>query len=239
MKRLAMTPAPRTLAIGDIHGCSAALAALVDGLNIRPDDTVVMLGDAIDRGPDSRGVVEQLLALRERTRLVCILGNHEQMLLDALDGDIPVQEWLMHGGAQALDSYGKGFGIDAVPRAHVDFIRTWGDVYETDAHFFVHANYLASRPLAAQPWADLRWQSLKWHTPAVHCSGKTAIVGHSSHKQGLVLNLGHLVCVDTYACGGFWLTALDASTGRLWQANEAGVFRAGELPPIQSLAAAK
>lgn len=231
-----MKPSPRTLAIGDIHGCNAALTTLVDGLNILPHDTIVMLGDAIDRGPDSRDVINQLLQLRERATLVCILGNHEQMLLDALRGDIPIQEWLYHGGAQTLDAYGKGAGINAVPAEHVDFIRSWGDVYETDGHFFVHGNYLASRPLTSQPWTDLRWQSIKWHMPGPHCSGKTAIVGHTSNKQGEIVNVGHLVCIDTYCCGGFWLTALDTTTGRVWQANEAGVFRAAELPPIQSLA---
>src|SRR5262245_2009947 len=109
MKQNVVSTAPRILAVGDIHGCGAAFRALIEGLQVRPKDTVVMLGDAIDRGPDSRGVIDQLLELRERTNLVCILGNHEQMLLDALEGDIPVQEWLIHGGAQTLDSYGKGY----------------------------------------------------------------------------------------------------------------------------------
>jgi serine/threonine protein phosphatase 1 len=236
---LAVTPDPRILAIGDIHGCGAALAALVDGLNIRRDDCVVMLGDAIDRGSDSRGVIEQLLALRERTNLVCILGNHEQMLLDAREGDIPVQEWLIHGGAATLDSYSKQLGIDAVPREHIEFIQSWGDFHETDGHFFAHGNYLAARPLPSQPWSDLRWQSLKWHTPGPHASGKTAILGHTSNKQGQIVNLGHLVCIDTYCCGGYWLTALDVTTARVWQANEAGEFRTAELPPIQSLTAVK
>jgi serine/threonine protein phosphatase 1 len=239
MQRFAVKPAPRILAIGDIHGCGSALAALVAGLQITPEDTVVMLGDAIDRGPASRGAIEQLLALRERTNLVCIQGNHEQMLLDALDGKMPIQEWLIHGGAQTLDSYGKGFGIDAVPAEHIDFIRTWGDVHESEGHFFAHGNYLATRPLTTQPWTDLRWQSLKWHTPGAHVSGKTAVLGHTSNKQGQIVNLGHLVCIDTYCCGGYWLTALDVTTGRVWQSNETGDFRTGELPPIQSAASVR
>jgi serine/threonine protein phosphatase 1 len=234
-----MKPSPRILAIGDIHGCGAALTALIDGLKVRADDTVIMLGDAIDRGNASRGVIEQLLALRERTNLICILGNHEQMLLDALDGNMPIQEWLIHGGAATLDSYGKGFGVDAVPADHIDFVRSWGDVFESENHFFAHGNYLATRPLTTQPWTDLRWQSLKWHTPGAHNSGKTAILGHTSNKQGQIINLGHLVCIDTYCCGGYWLTALDVTTGRVWQSNEAGEFRTGELPAIQSLAAVK
>jgi serine/threonine protein phosphatase 1 len=229
-----MTAAPRILAIGDIHGCSASLEKLLAELSVRRDDVVVMLGDAIDRGPDSRGVILQLLELQKRCKLVSILGNHEQMMLDAIEGLIPVQEWLIHGGAQTLDSYDKTAGVDAIDPEHIEFIESWGDVYETEGHFFVHGNYLPSRPLEFQPWVDLRWQSLKWHTPGPHCSGKTAILGHTSNKQGEILNLGHLVCIDTYCCGGFWLTALDVTTGRVWQTNEAGEFRTGELPPILS-----
>ena len=129
--------------------------------------------------------------------------------------------------------------MDALDPEHVEFIRTWGDVYESDSHFFAHGNYLATRPLDRQPWRDLRWQSLKWHTPEPHISGKTAVLGHTSNKQGQVLNLGHLICIDTYCHGVGWLTAFDATTGRLWQSNEQGDFRRNELPPIQTAAAVR
>jgi len=223
----------RIIAIGDIHGCAFALSSLIEGLRLTGDEVVVMLGDAIDRGSDSRGCIEQLLALRERTELVCILGNHEQMLLDTLDGNSPAQEWLIHGGAETLDSYQPGCNPRAVDPAHVEFIRGWQDVYQTDSHFFAHGNYIARKPLEKQPWDDLRWESLRWRTPGPHRSGKTAVLGHTSNKQGEIVNLGHLVCIDTYCCGGYWLTALDATTGRIWQSTEQGEFRTGELPPVR------
>jgi serine/threonine protein phosphatase 1 len=229
-------PAPRTIAIGDIHGCNTALATLVAGLKIQPDETVVMLGDAIDRGPDSRDVLRQLRELGERCRVICIEGNHEQMLLDVIDGNIALSEWLVHGGAETLDSYGEGAGLTAVDPDDVEFIRSWGDVFETETNFFAHGNYLPNRPLDRQPWRDLRWQSLKWFTPSPHESGKTAILGHTSNKQGEILNLGHLICLDTYCHGGYWLTAFDSTTGRMWQSNEAGDFRTIELPPIRTKA---
>ena len=233
-----MKSSPRTLAIGDVHGCNTALATLVDGLKVEPHDTVVVLGDVIDRGPSSRNVIEQLIELGQRCRLTCIQGNHEQMLLDVFDGLMPLQEWLVHGGAQTLDSYAKGGGVDVLDPDHVKFLRTFGDVFETETHFFAHGNYLASRPLARQPWRDLRWQSLKWHTPEPHISGKTCVLGHTSNKQGQILNLGHLLCIDTFCHGGLWLTAFDATNGLVWQANESGEFRAGELPGVQTAAPA-
>ncbi|HMO86280.1 MAG TPA: metallophosphoesterase, partial [Lacipirellulaceae bacterium] len=138
MAKFAPAAAPRTIALGDVHGCGDALATLIDGLQLTPQDVVVVLGDVVDRGPQSREALQMLLELGERTQLVCILGNHEQMMLEAVEGRIPVQEWLMHGGAATLDSYGKGFGVDGIAPEHLDFVRTWGDVYETPGHFFVH-----------------------------------------------------------------------------------------------------
>jgi serine/threonine protein phosphatase 1 len=226
---------PRTIAIGDIHGCGAALAALLPALKLGYDDVVVVLGDAIDRGPDSRGVVEQLLDLRRRCRMVPLLGNHEQMLLEAVDGQIPLQDWLQYGGAETLDSYGKGAPLDILPDEHVDFLRTWGDYHETPSHFFAHGNYIADVDLREQPWDWLRWESLRNLLPGPHDSGKTAVLGHTSNKQGEIINLGHLVCIDTYCYGGYWLTAFEPGTDRIWQANERGEMRESELPPLQTL----
>ncbi|MEM9657956.1 MAG: metallophosphoesterase family protein [Planctomycetota bacterium] len=227
-----MTKTPRTIAIGDIHGCSTALKTLLDRLDLQHGELVVVLGDAIDRGPDSRGVIDQLLTLRERVNLVCILGNHEQMLLDTIDGASQAYQWLIHGGAETLDSYGKNFGHNSVDPVHLEFLRDWVDVYEDPTHFFVHGNYLPKRPLQRQPWSDLRWEPISWRMPTPHVSGKTAVVGHTSNKQAEIVNAGHLVCIDTYCYGGGWLTALDSASGQVWQSDEGGDFRAGVLPPI-------
>ena len=163
-----------------------------------------------------------------------ILGNHEQMLLDAVDGQIPLQDWLMYGGAETLDSYGKGAPLSVLPAEHVEFFRTWGDYYETPSHFFAHGNYLADTVLRDQPWEWLRWESLRNLLPRKHCSGKTAVLGHTSNKQGEILNLGYLVCLDTYCYGGYWLTALEPDTNRVWQANQRGELRESELPPLRT-----
>ena len=79
--------------------------------------------------------------------------------------------------------------------------------------------------LDAQPVETLLWESLKVRQPGPHCSGKTAIVGHTSQKSGEILDLGHLKCIDTWCYGDGWLTALDVETGRVWQANKKGRIR--------------
>ena len=225
-----MTSAGRTIAIGDIHGCDTALNVLLQSLDVTTDDTIVMLGDAIDRGPNSCGVIDRLLHLREECLLVPILGNHEQMLLDVRDGEMPLANWLMYGGAETLDSYDDGLESEHLSE-HVEFIRTWGDYHKNESHFFAHGNYLPEVPLSRQPWERVRWESLRVAMPTKHYSGRTAVLGHTSNKQGKVLNAGHLVCVDTYCHGGNWLTAFEPATGQLWQANQQGEVQELKLPP--------
>src|SRR6185369_17673450 len=105
----------RIIAVGDVHGCSAALASLVRAIDPTPLDTLVFLGDYIDRGPDSRGVLEQVIALAERCTVVPLLGNHEEMLLAALEGQSELRYWLKFGGTEALASYGHRSGQDISP----------------------------------------------------------------------------------------------------------------------------
>src|SRR5262249_33858026 len=116
--------AGRTIAIGDIHGCPDALAALIDAIAPSPEDTVVLLGDYIDRGPNSRGVLDRLIALARRCRLVPLLGNHEEALLDALRDKDSLRRWLTLGAADTLRSYGWVPGgprralADWIPKPH-------------------------------------------------------------------------------------------------------------------------
>ena len=192
----------RTVAIGDIHGCSAALDAILAAIRPRPDDTIVTLGDYINRGPDSRGVLDRLIDLSRRCRLVPILGNHDQMLLDVHSGKHPI-EWLLDiGGIATLDSYGPGRDYGLMPVKHIEFLEGCLDYYETDTHIFVHGNYYPGIPMDEQPVSLLRWESLRDTIPGPHESGKTVIAGHTSQRSGEILDLGHLKCIDTYCYGG-------------------------------------
>jgi serine/threonine protein phosphatase 1 len=132
----------RTIAIGDIHGCARALAALIEAIQLGPRDEIVALGDYNDGGPDSRGVLDQLLALAGRCVLVPLMGNHEQMLLAALESRSERGFWLKFGGGQTLASYGDAGGQEAIGKEHLEFVRSCRPYHETDSHIFVHAHYL-------------------------------------------------------------------------------------------------
>jgi serine/threonine protein phosphatase 1 len=215
----------RTIALGDIHGCASALDAVLDAIKPRPEDTIVTLGDYIDRGPDSKGVLERLIELSHRCKLVPLLGNHDQILLDVRSGFEPFEEFLGMGGGPTLDSYGPGRDLSLIPEEHFEFLEACLDFHETEIHIFVHANYFPDIPMAEQTVGMLRWESLRATTPGPHESGKTVIVGHSSQKSGEILDLGHLACIDTFCYGGGWLTALDVKTGDVWQASRDGTMR--------------
>ena len=234
----------RTLAVGDVHGCAAALDAVLAAAEPRPGDTVVLLGDYIDRGPDSRGVLDRLLrwdANYPGVRLVPLRGNHEIMMLAAGDAAAaptgapslePVRAWVGVGGDAALASYapaGRTGRFSDVPAEHWEFLRfALFDYFETGTHFFVHANAYAECPLAEQPPFMLFWES--WHgAPPRHESGKRMISGHTPQRSGLPRVTPHAVCIDTGAGFGGPLTCLHVESGRLWRADDAGEVRAGWL----------
>lgn len=129
------------------------------------------------------------------------------------------------GGIATLDSYGFGGGLEQIPKEHIVFLESCRDYYETERHFFAHANYLPDWPLNKQPWQSLRWKSLRELPPKPHCSGKIAVVGHTVQASGEILDLGFMKCIDTNCCEGGWLTALEVNSGRVWQVSERGEAR--------------
>jgi len=216
----------RHLAIGDIHGCITALTTLVDFVELRADDTIVTLGDYVDRGPDSRAVMDFIINLGQTHQLVALRGNHEIMMLDAREKDSWLRPWLSYGGEETLQSYGGSF--DDVPDTHIDFLENkLQPYYESETHIFVHANLAPDVALADQSDAALFWQ--KYKDPAPHSSGKTMVCGHTAQQSGMPLSNGHSVCIDTWAHGDGWLTCLEVGSGTVWQANEAGETRRFEL----------
>ena len=215
--------ADRIIAVGDIHGCVKALDALLERIEPEESDMMVFLGDYIDRGPDSAAVVDRLLKLDQECTVIPLIGNHEVMMLTALEQPSEIHFWLQCGGQATVDSYGGD--LSEIPFSHVEYLRSCRLFHEIDDFFFVHANYLPDAPLARQPHHTLLWEHLTQSVPPRHLSGKIAVVGHTPQLNGEVLNLEHILCIDTYCYGNGWLTGLDVISGQYWQADNQGNLR--------------
>ncbi|HMO15431.1 MAG TPA: aminotransferase class I/II-fold pyridoxal phosphate-dependent enzyme [Pirellulaceae bacterium] len=213
----------RTIAIGDIHGCADALEALLNVIDLSSDDTIVTLGDYIDRGPASRDVLEILLELMSDCRLIPLLGNHELMLAKAFTSRTEYEHWCQFGGIATLRSYGND--IRNIPAHHLTFINHCQRYFATDTHFFVHASYDPFVDLPKQPDEILFWQHVEDRVPQPHISGRIAILGHTPQESGEIRDLGHIKIIDTFCYGDRWLTAYDVHTGEQWQARMDGLIR--------------
>lgn len=207
----------RMLAIGDIHGCDVALDVLLSRLQPEKDDTVVLLGDVVDRGPNTREVIERLLDLQQTCKLILIKGNHEEMMLDSLlQKGSPDPAWLSVGGQEVIDSYGR---FTDVPQEHWLFLDSALPYWETDTEIFVHANLEPGVALERQPEWWLRWERFRGFEPPAP-SGKRVVCGHTSQKSGLPKVIDGWICIDTWVYGRGYLTCLDVTTDELYQARQ-------------------
>src|SRR6056297_2221894 len=175
----------RTIAIGDIHGCSKALRTVLEDIAPQGDDTVIFLGDYVDRGPDSRGVIDQILALEQQCHVVPLRGNHEVMLCGVLLSDLAPDLWLSAGGKATVASYGGS--LKKIPQRHVDFLQRLRPFHETDQQIFVHAGYESDKPMSEQPDGPLYWEHLSAALPPPHQTGKRVFVGHTPQPSGSIL----------------------------------------------------
>lgn len=212
----------RRFVIGDIHGCMKSIRTLIELIDPQAEDELVFLGDYVDRGPDSRDVVEQLVDLQQRCRVVPLLGNHEIMMLGAIKGLDP-QHWLANGGLATLSSYGGA--IEKIPASHIEFLSSLRPFYETEREIFVHACYDATLPMEEQCEELMYWTHLGPFWPPPHRSGKRVFVGHTPQSLGNIMDLGYLVCLDTYCFGQGYLTAMDLDSGDLIQVDYYGHLR--------------
>ena len=222
---------PRTFAIGDIHGCHGALTVLLDSIKPAQDDTLIFLGDYVNRGDDSKGVLDTLMNLPTMCQTVFIMGNHELIMLDGLKYKDDFEFWLRVGGDKTLRSFGL-LPIRSecmhLPFAYVGFLRETINYYETQDFIFCHASIYDHLPMNEQNDYALRWRKLEHSHPA-HQSGKTVICGHTEQRDGqvLILNDGKTICIDTWAYGNGYLSALqvvgnDDECMTLYQTNNLG-----------------
>jgi serine/threonine protein phosphatase 1 len=153
-----------TFAIGDIHGCLAKLVALLEwchAIDRAKNAKYVFLGDYVDRGPEARGVVELLIERQwmNPDRVICLRGNHEQMLLRASNPDRSDQElmtWMRNGGRQTLASYAVDDPCE-IPADHLAWFDSLPLSHSTPGRMYVHAGVRPGTPLDAQTEEDLLW----------------------------------------------------------------------------------
>ena len=221
-------------AVGDIHGEARKLDALLGRLPLERGDRFVFLGDYIDRGPDSRAVIERLLSLRREHECVFLLGNHESMLLDFLGFADPAyfggDAFLMNGGDRTLDSYHyfdretpdlAGFRL---PKEHEDFLLGLRLFHREADYVFVHAG-IDPRELGSRD-ADYalrrsRIEDLLWNRTvgdSAHGLGVTIVYGHTPGENlGVRWNPPFSIGIDTGAVFGGPLTAIRLPDEQVFQ----------------------
>jgi serine/threonine protein phosphatase 1 len=200
----------RTYALSDIHGCLDKLERLVARChaNAGGDAQFVFLGDYIDRGADSRGVLEYVFGMeaREPNRVICLAGNHEDMALNAIDDLRHAEQWIVrNGGDKMLASYGVTHPLD-LPSDHVTWLRALATHHDDGRRFFVHAGIDPSRPLDKQDRQDMLWMREPFLSDP-RDFGRFIVHGHTPQKSGKPDLRGNRVNIDTAAVLGGPLTA--------------------------------
>jgi serine/threonine protein phosphatase 1 len=212
----------KIFAIGDVHGCISHLGRLMGQLDIDAEkDTLVFVGDYIDRGPDPKGVIDAILDIRKNIRsVVCLLGNHEDMFLnyclDRRDEDL----YMSNGGMRTLASYGfsrEGTEELILPESHREFFASLRTCYETKDYIFVHAGLRPGIPLRQQDREDLLWIRFEFiNSP--YDFGKTVIYGHTPVSLNKPLIDKNKIDIDTGAVYGGKLTCIELPEMKIYQA---------------------
>ncbi len=223
----------RAYAVGDIHGRADLFAALIEA--VEADDAargnaetmVILLGDLVDRGPDSAGVVRLARDWQARRPLRILMGNHEEMFLDALESDEVLRQFLRYGGRETLLSYpidpaayvradlgeARQLAQAAVPAEDIAFIRAFEDWVLLGDYLFVHAGIRPGVPLEEQRQADLRWirETFLTHPDSF---GPMVVHGHTIFAEPEIRR--NRIGIDTGAYASGRLTALGLEGTARW-----------------------
>jgi serine/threonine protein phosphatase 1 len=216
----------RTFVIGDIHGCARTFIRLLEQIELTPADTLYLLGDLIDRGPDSKGVVNIILGmLTEGIDVRPVRGNHEHLLLLAIQSEVfeDLFEWLENGGDVTLKSYGVQHPQD-IPEHHLRFLESLPMYRVTNDFVFVHAGIDCS---LANPFSASGTRHMLWDRSGLidvgKLGGRKVVSGHSTRtlddiKKSLKKN--HLRVDNGVYLAGVpgkgRLVAVDLGTGELF-----------------------
>ncbi len=192
----------RTIAIGDIHGRFDCLTSLVCKLKFTKDDTIIFLGDYIDRGPESKEVIDSIIYLQGKFKVVALKGNHEDLCLKAYsDEKNNADIWIYNGGGNTLKSY-KNMKVS---KKHLDWMRKLPLYFETERYIFVHAGLLPGKPLRDQNEHTLMWIRNDFIESDYDWS-KVIVFGHTPTINPIVQN--NKIGIDTCAFRTSRLTAV-------------------------------
>lgn len=214
----------RRIVIGDVHGHYDTLMNLLDAIAPNSDDMVYFLGDLIDRGPQSAQVVDFVM----KSSYPCLLGNHEQMLLDILgNGEIygpALHAWLYSGGHSTVNSYGE----NGVSQDHLDWMRTLPTYIDLGDVWLVHAGIHPRIPLHQQTSDQFCWVREEFHSmPEPYFPDKLIVTGHTitftlpGVLPGRIAQGRGWLDIDTgaYHPKSGWMTALDITNALVYQVN--------------------
>lgn len=226
-------PGERIYAVGDIHGCLDLFEQLTlkieadDAARNRANTTIILLGDLVDRGPASSGVVDAAIKLAAKRNVRTLCGNHEEMLLKALEDSRYMRAYLHHGGRETVLSYLKDPDeynsltfdevrkrlLDCLPAKHLRFLQNLEGKVIVGDYLFVHAGVRPSVSIHDQSSADLRWIREPFLSTDVSC-GYCVVHGHTISGQPEV-RAGR-IGVDTGAYQSGKLTALGLEGDDRW-----------------------
>jgi serine/threonine protein phosphatase 1 len=247
LKRIALPePSGPVYAVGDVHGCLDALLALedeifADAAHFPEPRLLIMLGDYVDRGPASAQLIDHLMQpMPDGFSRLCLAGNHELVMLDYLEGRGNLEDWLRYGAEATLASYGVDTAYlaklgqgnaerdmlirQAIPVAHLQFLRQLAIVVEMPGFAFVHAGILPDMPLDRQSDWQLATVRKSFEEKA-HLSERVVVHGHTPVEQPL--HMKGRVNLDTGACFTGQLTGIRLwhNTGRYLSSRPGGNVR--------------
>jgi serine/threonine protein phosphatase 1 len=211
----------KIFAIGDIHGCFDQLQRLIKNLAIdKQYDTLLFIGDYIDRGSSVKEVIDYVIGLRTTfSNVICLSGNHEQMFLNYLAGT-DEEMFLYNGGKATLLSYGISRSARpqvrkaTIPSSHLLFFRSLLPYYETEEYIFVHAGLRPGLSLSEQTIHDLLWVRQEF-IDSDYDFGKRVIFGHTPFRSPLIEP--NKIGIDTGAASGGKLTCLELPQVKIHQ----------------------
>lgn len=221
----------RTLVISDIHGELELFEELLQKAEYdAAEDQLILLGDYVDRGPDSRGVLNRVMELKEQGTIV-LSGNHDAMMLAAA-GDEPGarERWARNGAIPTLQSYDSSIQSMEIPatnvfQEHIDFIGKLDYYYETDEYIFVHAGVQPGAPVQETDPTTLMWIREEFYQ--AYDGDKTVVFGHTpafllrgTGNHDVYFGDNHIIGIDGGAAYGGQLNCLELPSRKVYDVKQ-------------------